>query len=184
MALLAGVVATVVMTVVMALVGSGGMPRMMGSALLGSSSSATAQWAAGLVLHLGIGVSYALVFAVIIAFLPAAKVKVWLAGGIFGLALTLPAILAMGPFMDTPAAVGGNSTEMAGNPCGPSEAKQSGGNPCNPCGEKGAPANPCNPCNPCGGESGGGFPWQSILVHLGYGLGLGATYRTKQIFAS
>ena len=83
-ALLAGLVATAVMTVFMTIVGSGGMPKMMGALLLGSSSSVAAQWIVGLSLHGVIGLTYGLIFAELVAFLPLQKMKLWAIGECMG----------------------------------------------------------------------------------------------------
>ena len=223
-----GLIATGLMTFLMVLLGTVGMAKMMGTLLLGASAGAAAQWTVGMIIHILIGLSYGIAFAVLVAFVPKPKVQVL--GPLFGILLVIPMVYASGPFMNTLAAIGGNGDAMVGNPCNPcgggaavknpcnpcgEEMKANGHNPCNPCNKKKADnpcnpcnkkkadnpcnpcskkqaKNPCNPCakkaqnpcgpgNPCGGEGGGGFPWQAALTHLIFGLGLGLTYRSRNV---
>lgn len=157
-ALMAGAVATVVMTVVMMLTGMNIM-KTLGTMIL-PGAGAGAQYAAGGTMHLMIGLFYGVVYA-------------WLAGRItprnrfvkgvvYGLAMTGVALAVM-PLMAATMGGGGaaanpcgggssatmTSNPCAANPCNPAKAASpaSGTNEkaANPCATK----NPCSPQNPC-----------------------------------
>jgi hypothetical protein len=203
-ALTAGLVATVIMTVVLMLTGMNIM-KMLGSMIAPGSGSA-AQYVIGGAFHLMIGLSYGVAYAWLFG-----RVREWnpfVRGTVFGLSITAIALAAM-PVMS--AMMGGGG---AGNPCGganaggaaaPSTAANPGAgknpcaakNPCtatNPCAAKNpcATKNPCapkpaptagatsNPCggaaNPCGGSQGPYSGAFSVLNHLVYALTLAFVY--------
>ena len=135
-ALLAGLVATVVMTVVAVPLGMNFMKNL--GSMLAPRAGMGAQYAIGGAVHLMIGLIYGVIYAWLVG-----RVSEWnplLKGVVYGLAITAIALAAM-PIMATMTGGAG-----PGNPCG----GKSAGNPChakaagNPCGTK-APANPCHP---------------------------------------
>lgn len=148
-ALVAGLVATILMTITMALFGMNLM-KSLGGMILGADASTAMQYLVGGLIHFMIGIGYGLVYAALVA--PRLSWHPVLKGAVYGAALTVIALVMM-PVMAS--ALGGG----AGNPC----------NPCNPTG--GATAGAANPCNPCGG---GGNPVTSGLIsllnHLVYGI--------------
>ena len=175
-AILAGLLATVAITVSLAMFGQNIM-KMLGSMMLPDASVGT-QYAVGGAVHLMVGLFYGLVYAGLFG-----KVREWgpvLKGAVFGLAITAVALAAM-PVMA--AMLGGGGA--AGSPCGGAAGQPA--NPCNPC--AGKAANPCggakgpcsgagNACNPCGG----GGPYSgaiSAFNHLIYALVLALVYRTR-----
>lgn len=203
-ALTAGLVATIVMTVVMALMGTN-IVKMLGSMIAGSGSAAM-QYVAGGLIHFMIGIGYGLLYAAVIG--PVVEWNRVLKGIVYGLAITAIALAAM-PVMSAmmegsagsaqnPCATKAADTQnpcaaanpcaqnpcAAKNPCAPSnpctaKAAAQTGNPCNP---SGSAQNAChaaagNPCNPCGGSGGG--PWSgvlSVINHLVYALTLAFVY--------
>jgi hypothetical protein len=190
-ALLAGLVATIVMTIAMMVMGMN-LPKSLGSMLVGSQASTAMQYAVGGTMHLMIGLIYGVIFAWLVG-----RVIEWnrfIKGTVYGLAIAAIALAAM-PVMSGMMGGGGG----AGNPCGGSAAKQTAkpaANPChpkdaamkeaamNPCHPKEAAMNPChpktgagNPCNPCGG--GASSPYSglmSVINHVIYGLTLAFVY--------
>ena len=199
-ALFAGLVATVVMTVTMALSGTNLMKAL--GMMLAPTAGQTAQYVAGGLLHLLTGLFYAVVyakfFATVQGWSPTMKGVVYglvIGGLMFGLMPVMASIMS-----------GGAATPCS--PCGPTAAPPS--TPCTPpppllysvrrggrgrsgdslhpvyplCGgQEGmateSPCNPCNPCNPCGG---GGSPYAgliSLINHIIYGLMLAFLYRGK-----
>lgn len=149
-AVMAGAMATVVMTVVMMLTGMNVM-KSLGTMLL-PGAGASAQYAAGGAMHVMIGLFYGVAYA-------------WLAGRVtphnrfvkgfvYGLALTGIALAVM-PLMASMMGAG-----RATNPCGGGSPATVAANPCaanpcaatNPCAAKNPTAaakNPCAPQNPC-----------------------------------
>lgn len=191
-ALMAGLIATVIITISMALFGMNVM-KSLGQMVLGPQSGASTQYLAGGLIHLMIGVGYGVLYSAVVA--PVRRWPAVMKGLVFGLSITAIALAAM-PIM---AAV--MSTGAASNPCNPCAASQAGqqskpanpcnpcaaNNPCNPCATKkaasGSLGNPCsvaaagNPCNPCGG--GGGSPYSgliSLINHVIFGLALAFAY--------
>jgi hypothetical protein len=179
--LLAGILATVIITISMGLFGMNIM-KSLGSMMLGPGSSVSTQYVVGGLIHLMVGVAYGLVYAAVIA--PVRRWPAILKGVVFGLAITAIALAAM-PVMGAMMSRGG-----AANPCNPcgGQASASQANPCNPCAGKSPsapqnnPCNPCaakraNPCNPCGG--GGANPYSglvSLINHVIFGLALALVY--------
>ncbi len=187
-AVLAGLVATIVMTVVMVLLRMN-MIKMLGGMIAGPKASATTLYAAGGAIHLMIGVVYGLIYAALFGWL--VEWNRFLKGAIYGLSIAAIAFAAM-PVMSAMMGGGGASGGAknpchvaAKNPCNPCAggATASAKNPChpqpaaNPCG----PKNPCqgsagNPCNPCGGAGGSWSGVLSVLNHLVYALTLAFVY--------
>lgn len=200
-AITAGLVATIVITITMALFGQNIM--MLGGMLVPQGSTAV-QYLMGGVMHLAVGLFYGIVYAWLLG--PVVARGAAIKGVLYGLALTGIA-LALMPAMT--AMMGGGAANPCNpcassaaanpcNPCGPAGQGDHAANPCNPCSEDGYGANPCNPCNPCaeGGQAGGpcnpcatggpcnpcgggGSPWSgliSLLNHVVYGLALALVY--------
>lgn len=143
-AIMAGLIATVVITVSMALFGTNIM-KMLGGMILGQGASPLMQYLVGGAIHFMVGLFYGVAYAFLFG-----PIRVWhplLKGAVFGTAITALA-LAMMPVM---AAMIGGGASGPGNPCGGMAAGAS--NPCspqaaaNPCNPKSA-ANPCNSCSP------------------------------------
>lgn len=127
-AVAAGVIATIIMTVVMYFEGLNIM-KLLGVMLMGSDAGIGAQYLAGGVLHFVIGIFYGIVYAVLFGCL---KMHTFFKALIFGAIITVIAFFGM-PIM----------ADMLSN--------EEGMNPCNPCSmSMGGQYNPCNPCNPCG----------------------------------
>lgn len=146
-AVVAGIVATVVITISLGLFGMN-IVKMLGSSMM-PSAGAGAQYAVGGVIHMMVGLVFAVAYAMLFA-----QVRPWglfLRAAVFGTALTAVALVGMPVMM---AMMGGGAG--AANPCNPCAAKPQAmqQNPCqpaaNPCAQK--PANPCaqqQPANPC-----------------------------------
>ena len=116
-AIVAGLLATVVITITLSFSGTNIM-KGLGGMILGASAGATAQYIVGGLMHLVIGVSYAVIFAVLFA--PVSAWSTVTKGAVFGIAVTALA-LSMMPVMA--AVMGGDAAA----------------NPCNPCGGGGSP---------------------------------------------
>lgn len=201
-AIMAGLVATIVITITMALFGQNIM-KMLGGMLVPQGGTGV-QYLVGGVMHLAVGLFYGVVYAWLLG--PVVARGAAVKGVLYGLALTgialalMPAMTAMmgggGAANPCNPCAAGAATANPCNPCGPGAA-----NPCNPCGPAGQDdhaVNPCNPCNPCaqgtaaggpcnpcaaGGPcnpcGGGGSPWSgliSLLNHVVYGLVLALVY--------
>lgn len=161
-AVTAGFVATVVITISMALFGMNIM-KSLGTMMVGVNAGAGAQYALGGLIHLMIGIGYGIVYAALFA--PIRGWSTLMKGAVFGLAITAIALAAM-PVMAAMMGAGGASnpcnpcgaqmgSTMQGTPCNPCGAKMDGttaGNPCNPCGARMGETTQGNPCNPCGAE--------------------------------
>ena len=203
-ALKAGILGTVIMTIVMYSLPLIGLPSMDIMAALGSVFPfKTSPYILGALIHLVNGISLALIYVLFFHFwLPG---PYWLRGMLFSLLPWLFAITLLGPSLQLASRIFGSSSPSAANPCAIANpcAAKTPVNPCapltaNPCAVK--PANPCaaknpcatkapagNPCaapaNPCapGAPSQGGIPPQllSLVVHLIYGGVLGAFYRPR-----
>ena len=152
-ALMAGLVATVIITISMALFGMNIM-KSLGQMVLGPQSGASTQYLVGGLMHLMVGVGYGLLYSAVVA--PVRRWPAVMKGLVFGLSITAIALAAM-PIMAAVMSRGGTS-----NPCNPCSgvAGAQPRNPCNPCagktgnqaGQQSKPTNPCNPCaakNPC-----------------------------------
>lgn len=205
-ALFAGFVATLAMTFLMYGWPLVGLPRMdVMAALGGVFPFGVSPYIVGGLIHFGIGISLAVIYALFFnSWLPGHG---WLRGALFSLAPWVFAITLMGPTLQmaseffaggkaavaNPCAVSNPCAVRPSNPCAVDQPK---GNPCaaNPCAVKsnpcspavsnpcGASANPCAVANPCGagpGSSSSGISPEamSLLAHLFYGLVLGIAYR-------
>ena len=161
-AIVAGLVATIIMTVVMYFEGIN-ITKMLGMMLMGSDAGIGSQYAAGGVLHFAVGIFYGIVYAAVFAPL---KMCTLFKAFIFGIIITGIAFFGM-PIMANMLAEDG-----AANPCNPCSMSSSGHyNPCNPCAMHEA-ANPCathkgmNPCNPCSMSSSGHYnPCNPCAMH-------------------
>ncbi len=202
--LMAGIVGNVVMTIIMySLPPLMGLPSMDIMAALGSVFPfRTSPYILGFLVHFGIGIGLAFIYAVFFfGWLPGPH---WLRGALYSLLPWLFAITLLGPSLQLASQIFGTASSPAANPCAVSNpCAPKAKNPCapaNPCAAK-APANPCatkNPCvtkapaaNPCAPQaanpcapsaaSNGGIPPQvlSLVVHLIYGGVLGAFYRPR-----
>lgn len=205
--LLSGLAATIVVTITMLMSGTN-IVQALGDMLLGMDASVTARYLAGGVVHLAVGLTYGVFFALFFA--PVSEWNKVTKGIIFGFVITVMALvflpLAASMMSSKPATQIPNSRPAtATNPCTPSMPKavnpyKTGnpcapkmGNPCNlgnPCASKSmnpcAPEikNPCaagNPCNPRGGS--GGNPYGgliSLINHIILGLVLAFTVRLRK----
>lgn len=193
-AILAGFLATVAMTILMygwPLVGLARMDIM--ATLGGVFPFAISPYLMGSLIHVGIGTSLALVFALF--FDPWLLGPGWLRGALFSFIPWLFAITLLGPSLQIAGELFKGKEAVAANPC--SVSNPCAVRPANPCSVGQAKSNPCapktsNPCgvdgnsravsNPCGGgasASSSGISPQamSLMVHLLYGVVLGAAYR-------
>ena len=195
-AALAGFLATLVMTVVMYSMPVFGLPAMdIMAALGGVFPWNISPYVMGAIVHFGLGVSLAFIYALLFHWLWGPG---WFRGAIFSLAPWVFAITLLGPSLNVageflkgkdaitanPCSVTNPCAVRPTNPCSvklptnPCMVKQA--NPCsiNPCGVS---ANPCAAVNPCGGGSasvGGPSPQvMSLFAHLLFGVVLGAVYR-------
>ena len=194
-ALKAGIVGSVIMTVITYSLPLVGLPRMDIMAALGSVFPLKiSPYVPGFLAHFGIGVTLALSYAAFFfSWLPGPS---WLKGAVFSLLPWLFAITLLGPSLQLAAQVFGAASSgpanpcALANPCAPKAANQCA--TANPCATK-TPANPCgqqaaNPCaaataNPCasGAASKENIPPQilSLMAHLIYGGVIGAVYRPR-----
>jgi len=193
--MLAGLVGTLAMTALMYAAPLMGLPPMdLLRALGGVFPMGISPYVVGGLMHLGIGVTLALLYAVIFErILPGPR---WLRGAMFSFLPWLFAITLMGPAMAWVQAAANPPAEAqrVTNPCGASKPA----NPCgvrpttklaNPCGIQPKAANPCGavtpkPANPCGAVASGAqvpTPWllrmMSLMAHLVYGAVMGSLYR-------
>ena len=193
-AILAGLVGTVAMTVLMYAAPLMGLPPMdLLQALGGVFPLGVSPYLAGGLMHLGIGLTLALLYAVIFArILPGPG---WARGALFSLLPWLFAITLMGPAMawlqtavsppaEAQSLVNPCAAPKPTNPCAVRPAIQAG----NPCAVQPRAANPCaavapRPANPCAATAAGAetpSPWllrmMSLMVHLGYGALIGTLY--------
>jgi len=172
----AGVVATVIMTIVGAVLKMN-FPKMIGSMIV-PHASLTVQYAVGGAMHFMIGIVYGIIYAALVG-----RLMEWnrfVKGVVYGLAITAIALAAM-PLMSAMMG-GGGGGGAAQNPCHPQTGQQQAMNPCHPQGQASA-MNPChpkaaagNPCNPCGGGSSPYSGVMSVVNHLIYALTLAFAY--------
>ena len=127
-ALVGGLMATVVMTVVLMLTGMNVM-KMLG-AMIAPAAGVAMQYVIGSIVHLMIGLFYGLAYAWLVG--RVSERNRFVKGTVYGLAIAAIAFAVM-PIMS--AMAGGNGG--AANPCGGVSASAS------------AAANPCHPGNPC-----------------------------------
>ena len=192
-ALLAGLLGTISMTVLMYGWPLVGLPSMdIVAALGGVFPFEISPYVAGSLVHIGIGASLALGYALFFdTWLPGPG---WLRGALFSFIPWLFAITLLSPSLQIASDLFKGKEAIAANPCSvsnpcavrpanPCAVNPSKLNPCaasasNPCAVK---ANPCAVANPCGGgnatSSGPSPQAMSLLAHLFYGVVLGAAYR-------
>jgi len=191
--ILAGFLGTIAMTIVMygwPLVGLPSMDIM--AALGGVFPFNLSPYVMGSVIHFGMGMSLALIYAAFFdRWLPGPG---WLRGALFSFVPWLFAITLLSPSLQMASDLFKGKEAVAANPCSisnpctvrpanPCAVNPSKLNPCapsagNPCAVK---ANPCAVANPCGGGSasstGPSPEAMSLVVHLLYGVVLGVAYR-------
>jgi len=136
----------------------------------------------GSLVHVGIGISLAFIYALF--FDPWLPGPGWLRGALFSLVPWIFTITLLSPGLQIASDLFKGKEAVAANPCSVSNpCAVRPANPCaasagNPCAVKG---NPCAAANPCGAgnaSTGGPSPQaMSLLVHLFYGVVLGAAYR-------
>ncbi|MBI4489812.1 MAG: hypothetical protein HY694_12055 [Deltaproteobacteria bacterium] len=178
-AILAGFLGTMAMTIVMygwPLVGLPSMDIM--AALGGVFPFEISTYVMGSLIHFGMGISLALVYALVFdLWLPGPG---WLRGALFSLIPWLFAITLLSPSLQMASDLFKGKEAAAANPCSVNQAKL---NPCaprasNPCAVKSNPCAVANPCSAGSASSRGHSPeTMSLLVHLLYGAVLGAAYR-------
>ena len=182
-ALLAGLLGTISMTVLMYGWPLVGLPSMdIVAALGGVFPFEISPYVAGSLVHIGIGASLALGYALF--FDPWLPGPGWLRGALFSFIPWLFAITLLSPSLQIASDLFKGKEAIAANPCSVSNpCAVRPANPCaasasNPCAVK---ANPCAAANPCGAGNaspGGPSPQaMSLLAHLFYGVILGAAYR-------
>lgn len=192
-AILAGFLGTIAMTIVMygwPLVGLPSMDIM--AALGGVFPFDLSPYVMGSVIHLGIGISLAVIYGLF--FDPWLPGPGWLRGALFSFVPWIFAITLLSPSLQIAGDLSKGKEAVAANPCSisnpctvrpanPCAVNPSKLNPCapsagNPCAAKG---NPCAVANPCGGGSvsstGPSPEAMSLVVHLLYGVVLGVAYR-------
>jgi hypothetical protein len=194
-ALLGGLVGTLAMTALMYAAPLMGLPPMdLLQALGGLFPLGISPYVVGGLIHLGIGVTLALLYALIFdRILPG---PAWVRGALFSFLPWLFAITLMGPTMawlqaavnppvEAQTVVNPCGALKPANPCGVTPAIQAA----NPCGIQPKAANPCGtlapkPANPCGAVAPGAQapgPWllrmMSLMAHLVYGGVMASVYR-------
>lgn len=184
-AILAGVAGTLAMTALMYATPLMGLPPMdLLTALGGLVPLDISPYLVGGLIHLGVGVTLALLYAVVFEqILPGPR---WVRGALFSLLPWVFAITLMGPAMAWIQATLNPAVEAqaAVNPCGVSK-------PANPCEVRptGKAVNPCgaiareavNPAMLPGAQA--PSPWflatMSLMAHVAYGGVVGSVYRRK-----
>ena len=188
-ALKAGILGTVIMTIIMYSLPIIGLPPMDIMAALGSVFPfKISPYILGSLIHLVNGIALAFIFVLFFhSWLPGPN---WLRGVLFSLLPWLFAITLLGPSLQLATRIFGSAPSTStSNPCAVVNpcAPKAPANPCavaNPCAAK-TPVNPCAPkgANPCapGASSQAGIPPQilSLFAHLIYGAVLGAFYRPR-----
>jgi len=160
----AGVIATIIMTAVGAVLKMN-FPKMIGGMIV-PHASLTVQYAVGGAMHFMIGIVYGIIYAALVG--PVIEWNRFVKGVVYGLAIAAIAFAAI-PLMSAMMGSGGGQAS-AMNPCHPKAAQPAAMNPCHP---KEAAGNPCNPC------SGGSSPYGglvSVVNHLIYALTLAFVY--------
>jgi len=181
-AIVAGVIGTLAMTALMYAAPLMGLPPMDLLSALGSMVPVgVSPYVVGGAIHLAIGVTLALLYAVIFErILPGPR---WVRGATFSLLPWLFAITLMGPAMAWLQATVSHAD--AGTVASPTLQ------PANPCAIQPRPANPCGavapkPANPCAASAQGAdmpSPWllrmMSLMAHLVYGGLMAVVYRSR-----
>jgi hypothetical protein len=155
-----------------------GLPKMdLLSALGGLFPVGVSPYVVGGLIHLGIGVTLAVLYALIFErILPGPR---WARGAVFALLPWLFAITLMAPAMAWVEAAANPTTnaQQVVNPCGAPK-------PVNPCGIRPKAANPCGAVAPgpaSAGTAAAPSPWllrtMSLMAHLLYGGIVGSLYR-------
>lgn len=167
-AALAGLIATIVMTMLMYGMPLFGLPAMDLLGSLGRLAPVGSPYLVGGLIHLVNGVVLALIYAAFVA--PVLPGPRWMRGALFSLLPWLFALVALAPIMGWLQSLSGAAAASAAS--------------VNPC-AAGGPANPCAAVNPCvAGPAAGGagqsvMATMSLVAHLVYGAVLGAIYRAK-----
>ena len=182
-ALKAGILATVIMTVVMYGLPLVGIPPMNIMAALGSVFPfKISPYILGAPFHFGIGIVLALIYAVF--FYSCLPGPGWSKGMLYSLLPWLFAITLLGPSLQLASKISrGTPSSTVANPCAPKAAQPCGpktAQPCTPPATQPCAPKAVNPCAP-GAASKGGVPPQllSLVVHLIYGVVLGTVYRPR-----
>ncbi len=197
-ALIAGFLGTVAMTILMYAWPLIGLPRMdIMAALGGVFPFDISPYVLGLLIHLGIGTSMGLIYALFFdSRLPGPG---WLRGALFSFLPWIFAITLLGPGLQVASEFLKGKEAIAANPCSLSQPCQV--RPANPCALNQPQSNPCavKSGNPCGasvnpyavanpraaGTEPSGTPSpqvMSLIVHLLFGVVLGAAYRPQATF--
>lgn len=192
-AIVAGALATLAMTALMYAAPLMGLPAMdLLGALGGMLPIGLPPYLLGAAMHLGIGVTLAVLYALAFErFLPGPR---WLRGAAFSLLPWLFAVTLMGPAMawlqqtvgTAEARVLGNAGAARSATVNPCAAR----NPCaaaNPCAAPTQrPANPCaavNPCAAANSAAAAASPWvlrlMSLVAHIVFGAVLATVYRPR-----
>lgn len=182
-AIVAGALGTLAMTVLMYAAPLMGLPPMDLLGALGSVfPTGVSPYVVGGVMHLGIGVTMALLYALIFErVLPGPR---WARGVLFSLLPWLFAITLMGPAMAwLSGTIGQAEARAIANPCA---AQPSVRNPCaavNPCAVVPRPVNPCAvSATPAAAEP--ASPWllrtMSLMAHAVFGAVVGMVYRRRE----
>lgn len=178
-AILGGLAGTLAMTALMYAAPLIGLPRMDLLQALGSLFPlGISPYLVGGIIHLGIGMTLAVLYAVIFErILPGPR---WARGALFALLPWLFAITLMGPAMAwVEAAVKPpTKTHQVMNPCGMQK-------PANPCGIQPKAMNPCGAVAPgpanAAADAQAPSPWllkmMSLMAHVVYGGVVGSLYR-------
>ena len=178
-AIFAGIVATVVMTIVMYFLG---MNIMLAIGSIAGFEGGGAYVIGGIV-HFIIGIFWACIYGFI--FEPMMKrLPGFLSGAFFSILPFVLSLFLMGVFIMTIKGIFttdrdiAKKQEMSYN-CSPNDDYN--GNGCAPCGGYAMDgADPYSECKPCGPSNGGGGGWFiSLINHLAYGVVLGLVYRPR-----
>jgi len=160
---------------------------LLGELALGNAASLFAIYLVGAIIHFGVGIIYAIIFALIFAPIPCMNAAV--KGIIYGTILTIIAWFALPPVI---AKV--QDMQQSNNPCMVMVVEEEEVititenvcQPCNPCMANPCKSmtqmNPCNPCNPCNAATSSAFMGMLIswINHVTYGLVLGLVYCRKK----
>lgn len=161
-AALAGLIATIVMTMLMYGMPLFGLPTMDLLGSLGHLAPVGSPYLVGGLIHLVNGVALALIYAAFVA--PVLPGPRWMRGALFSLLPWLFALVALAPIMGWLQSLSGAAAASAA--------------PVNPC-AAGGPANPCAAGPAAGGAGQSVMATMSLGAHLVYGAVLGAIYRAK-----
>lgn len=169
----AGFMATVILTIIMALFGMDSM-KSLGHMLMGSSASKMQLYLAGGALHFGIGIFYGFLYALILA--PISAFNALVKAIIFSVIITAAAFYGMPKMPDVIAKIKGDESHMM-NPCNPCHMENSYN--MNPCAMK-DDLNSMNPCNPCAAGDKKAII-TSWMNHFIFALVVGMLYRRRKM---